>query len=148
RPSVLEGLAGPSPFANNGERVVVGQRLMQSASDIFLGWSRGPDERDYYVRQMRDMKMAVSLTGYTPLILEAYRHLCGRALARAHAKSGDPAMIAGYLGGNRSFDGAIADYALAYADQVNNDYEAFRTAIRAGRFPIETLPSETEEAIR
>jgi uncharacterized protein (DUF2252 family) len=148
RPSVLEGLAGPSPFANNGERVVTGQRLMQSASDIFLGWAGGVRGHDYYVRQLRDMKIAPSLTGYTPRILRAYGHLCGRTLARAHAKSGDAAAITGYLGATSVFDEAIADYALAYADQVEKDYEAFRAAIRAGRFPVETLPSETEQAVR
>jgi uncharacterized protein (DUF2252 family) len=148
RPSVLEGLAGASPFANNGERVVTGQRLMQSASDIFLGWAKGADGRDYYVRQLRDMKVAPDLTGYTPRILAAYGVLCGRALARAHAKAGDAPTIAGYLGANTSFDEAAAEYALAYADQVEKDYESFRAAIRAGRFPIETLPSELEQAIR
>src|SRR5262249_57445535 len=116
--SVLEGLAGPCPFANHGERVVNGQRLMQSASDIFLGWTRGMHDRHFYVRQLRDMKIAPNLTGYTPRILAAYGHLCGRTLARAHAKAGDAAAITGYLGGTSSFDEAIADYALAYADQV------------------------------
>jgi uncharacterized protein (DUF2252 family) len=148
RSSVLEGLAGPSPFANNGERVVEGQRLMQSASDIFLGWSQGTRGGDYYVRQLRDMKIAPNLTGYTPRILAAYGHLCGRTLARAHAKAGDAAAIAGYLGTAGVFDEAIADYALAYADQVEKDYVTFRAATRAGRFPITTLPSGTEQAIR
>jgi uncharacterized protein (DUF2252 family) len=148
RPSVLEGLAGSCPFTNNGERVVTGQRLMQSASDIFLGWCRGTDGRDYYVRQLRDVKIAPDLTGYTPRILAGYGHLCGRTLARGHAKSGDAATIAGYLGNRDIFDEAIAQYALAYADQVEKDYEKFKAAIRSGRFPIETSPSETEEAIR
>jgi uncharacterized protein (DUF2252 family) len=148
RPSVLEGLAGPSPFANNGERVVEGQRLMQAASDIFLGWSQGTRGGDYYVRQLRDMKIAPNLAGYTPRILAAYGHLCGRTLARAHAKAGDAAAITGYLGATSVFDNAIADYALAYADQVEKDYVSFRAAARAGRFPIETLPSEVEQAIR
>src|SRR5262249_43330702 len=117
RPSVLEGLAGPAPFENNGERVVFGQRLMQSASDIFLGWSRGP-HGDCYVRQLRDMKLAPNLAGYTPSLLTAYAALCGRALARAHAKSGDAAPIAGYLGNGTTFDDAVAHYAMAYANQV------------------------------
>ena len=148
RASVLEGLAGPCPFPNNGERVVVGQRLMQSASDIFLGWTRGMHGRDFYVRQLRDMKIAPNLTGYTPRTLAAYGHLCGRALARGHAKSGDAASIAGCLGTTALFDKAIADYALAYADQVEKDYESFRAATRAGRFPVATPPSEIEAAIR
>jgi uncharacterized protein (DUF2252 family) len=148
RPSVLEGLSGHSPFANNGERVVIGQRLMQSASDIFLGWSRGMQDRDFYVRQLRDMKIAPDLRGYTPRILLGYGRLCGRALARAHAKAGDSASIAGYLGTTSVFDEAIAEYALAYADQVEKDYESFRAAIKAGRFPIETVPSGIEPALR
>src|SRR5262245_23173639 len=148
RPSVLEGRAGHSPFRNNGERVVTGQRLMQSASDIFLGWSRGVHGHDFYVRQLRDMKVAADLTGYTPRNLASYGHLCGKALARAHAKAGEAAAITGYLGGTGIFDKAVAGYALAYADQVEEDYEAFRAAIRAGRFPTETTPSELEKAIR
>jgi uncharacterized protein (DUF2252 family) len=147
RPSVLEGLAGRSPFANNGERVVTGQRLMQSASDIFLGWSR-ETHGDFYIRQLRDMKVAPDLTGYTPALLAAYGGLCGRTLARAHAKAGDAATITGYLGSGRAFDDAVTRYALAYADQVEKDYEKFQTAIRSGRFPVETSPSETETAIR
>jgi uncharacterized protein (DUF2252 family) len=148
RPSVLEGSAGQSPFANNGERIVTGQRLMQSASDIFLGWSRGMNDRDFYVRQLRDMKIAPDLTGHTPRILAGYGRLCGRALARAHAKAGDAATVAGYLGSTTAFDEAVAEYALAYADQVERDYELFRVAIRAGRFPVASLPSDTEQAIR
>jgi uncharacterized protein (DUF2252 family) len=148
RPSVLEGLAGHSPFANNGERVVEGQRLMQSASDIFLGWTKGMHGRDFYVRQLRDMKVAPNLAGYAPRTLAAYGHICGRALARAHAKSGDAAALSGYLGGTGVFDEAVADYAVAYADQVERDYAAFRAATRTGRFPIETQPSGIEQAIR
>jgi uncharacterized protein (DUF2252 family) len=147
RTSVLEGRVGQSPFANNGERVVIGQRLMQSASDIFLGWSHSP-HGDFYVRQLRDMKVAPTLTDYTPRLLAAYGRVCGRTLARAHAKAGDAATIAGYLGTSTAFDDAVAEYAVAYADQVEKDYESFKAAIRAGRFPIETVPSEMEEAIR
>src|SRR5262249_7938097 len=148
RPSGREGGAGKSPCANNGGRVVTGQRMMQSASDIFLGWTSGVHGHDFYVRQLRDMKIAPDLTGYTPRILAAYGRLCGRTLARAHAKSGGAAMITGYLGGANVFDKAIADYALAYADQVEKDFESFRAAIPAGRFPVETQSSEVERAIR
>lgn len=144
RPSVLEG---PAPYSNNGERVVQGQRLMQSASDVFLGWARLRN-RDYYVRQLRDMKIAPDLTQHTPRVLHAYGHLCGRVLARAHAKSGDAATIAGYLGSTGAFDEAIALYAVGYANQVEKDYESFRAAIRSGRFPTETTPSDVERAIR
>ncbi len=148
RTSVLQGLVGPSPYGTNGERVVEGQRLMQSASDIFLGWTRGVHGHEFYVRQLRDMKIAPNLTGYGPRALAAYGHLCGRALARAHAKSGDAAALSGYLGTNDVFDDAIADYAVAYADQVEKDYQAFRAAIRSGRFPVETVPSDIEQAVR
>jgi uncharacterized protein (DUF2252 family) len=148
RPSVLEGRAGPCRFTNNGERVVAGQRLMQSASDIFLGWTRGVHGRDFYVRQLRDMKIAPNLAGSTPRGLAAYGHLCGRALARAHAKAGDAAALAGYLGAKDVFDQGVADYALAYADQVERDYAAFRAAAGAGRFPVETQPSGIETAVR
>jgi len=148
RTSVLEGRAGPSPYFNQGERVVTGQRLMQSASDIFLGWSHGPQGGSFYVRQLRDMKLAPNLTAFTPSLFLAYARLCGEALARAHAKAGDAATIAGYLGSNESFDEALRDYAIAYADQVEEDYKTFKKAVRAGRFPIETIASETEQAVR
>jgi len=148
RRSVLEGRAGPSGFPNQGERVVSGQHLMQTASDIFLGWGRGPHGRDFYVRQLRDMKLTANLPSFTPKFLLSYARVCGETLARAHAKVGDAAMIAGYLGSNDIFDVAIRDYAVAYADQVEQDYAAFQQAARAGRFPLETLPGETEQAIR
>src|SRR6476659_4739897 len=101
---------------------------------MLLGWTGGLHGHDFYVRQLRDMKIAPNLTGYTPRILAGYGRLCGRALARAHAKAGDAA--------------SIADYARAYADQVEKDYESFRAAIKAGRFPVETLPSGIEPALR
>jgi uncharacterized protein (DUF2252 family) len=148
RPSVLEGRAGPSGFANQGERVVSGQHLMQTASDIFLGWARGPQGRDFYVRQLRDMKLSANLPNFTPAFLLSYARVCGETLARAHAKVGDATMIAGYLGAGESFDEAIRDYALAYAAQVEEDYETFKHAVRAGRFPVETVPGETEQALR
>jgi uncharacterized protein (DUF2252 family) len=147
-PSVLEGLAGSCSYKNNGERVVIGQRIMQSASDIFLGWTRGPRGNDFYVRQLRDQKVSADLATTTERTLVAYAKMCGQTLARAHAKSGKAAEITGYLGSGTNFDDAITDYALAYADQVEKDYQAFRKAVRAGRFPTETSKSETEEAIR
>src|SRR6516162_1860140 len=148
RPSVLEGRAGSSGFANQGERVVSGQHLMQMASDIFLGWARGPHGRDFYVRQLRDMKLSANLPTFTPEFLVSYARVCGETLARAHAKVGDTTMIAGYLGTRATFDEAIRDYAVAYAGQVEEDYEMFKQAVRAGRFPVETVPGETEQAIR
>jgi uncharacterized protein (DUF2252 family) len=148
RPSVLEGLTGQSAPHNNGERVVTGQRLMQSASDIFLGWTQGPHGNDFYVRQLRDQKVSPDLATTSERVLVTYAKLCGQTLARAHAKSGKAAEISGYLGSGNNFDDAIADYAASYADQVEKDYEAFRAAIHAGRFPTETSSSEIETAIR
>jgi uncharacterized protein (DUF2252 family) len=137
RASVLQSRVGTPLFSNNGERVVTGQRLMQAASDIFLGWTQASDGRDYYVRQLRDMKAAPDLIDHTPRILVGYGRWCGKALARAHAKAGDAATISGYLGTSSKFDEAIAAYALAYADQVEKDYESFRRGIHSGRFPVE-----------
>jgi uncharacterized protein (DUF2252 family) len=148
RPSVLEGLTGQSIHHNNGERVVIGQRLMQSASDIFLGWTQGPSGDDFYVRQLRDQKVSPDLATTTERILVTYAKLCGHTLARAHAKSGKAAEISGYLGSGNNFDDAVADYAVSYAGQVKKDYEAFQAAVRAGRFPTETSSSQIETAIR
>ena len=131
--SVLEPYAGKSAYKNQGQRVVVGQRLMQSSSDIFLGWVRGRRGYDYYVRQLRDMKMSVPLDGFTAAQLGRYAHVCGWTLARAHAKSGDAATISGYLGKGDAFDQAIAAFALAYADQTQEDHAALVKAIRSGR---------------
>lgn len=147
-PSVLEGVAGSARYKNNGERVVIGQRVMQSASDIFLGWTRGPRGNDFYVRQLRDQKVAPNLATATENSLILYARLCGQTLARAHAKSGKAAEITGYLGAGSNFDDAITDYAVAYADQVEKDYHAFHAAVRAGRFPTETSSTELEAAIR
>lgn len=148
RASVLEGLAVPPRWSNNGERVVVGQRLMQSASDIFLGWSLGPNGRDYYFRQLRDMKLTATLTGFTPGLLNQYAKLCGRTIARAHSKAGAAAEIAGYVGTGSTFDKAIADYAVAYADQVETDFRTFQSAVRSGRLPVDTQFGDLEMALR
>src|SRR5262249_43271266 len=136
-PWVLDGGAGSSGYENNGERVVVGQRVMQSASDIFLGWARGPTGNDFYVRQLRDQKLSVDLATASERCLVAYAKLCGQTLARAHAKSGNAPEISGYLGSESNFDDAITDYAAAYADRTEKDYDAFRGAARSGRFPTE-----------
>ena len=141
-PSVLEGVAGSSHYGNNGERVVIGQRVMQSSSDIFLGWARGPRGNDFYVRQLRDQKSSIDLATASERGLVAYAIACGQTLARAHAKSGTASEISGYLGSGSNFDDAITDYAEAYADQVEKDYNAFHVAVRAGRFPTEASSSE------
>jgi uncharacterized protein (DUF2252 family) len=135
--SVLEPYAGSSRFRNHGRRVVEGQRLMQAASDIFLGWcpAVGADgrQRDFYVRQLWDWKRSVDIERLTPHGLELYARMCGWTLARAHARSGDRIAIASYLGGGDSFDRAIAEFSEAYADQAERDHEALVAAIGSGR---------------
>ena len=133
RASVLEPYAGRSAHPNHGQRVVVGQRLMQSASDLFLGWGRTQIGRDFYVRQLRDMKISAVIEDWDARLLRAYGRICAHALARAHARSGDPAMIAGYLGSGQTFDDSIAEFAVEYADQTVADHRAFVQAIREGR---------------
>jgi uncharacterized protein (DUF2252 family) len=148
RRSVLEQFTHRKRVVHNGQRVVVGQRLMQSASDIFLGWSRGPTGRDFYVRQLRDMKVSAELEAQTPRVMRAYARLCGRALARGHDKAGDAAMIAGYLGSKDHFDQAIGDYAVAYADQVERDHATFVRAVRDGRLESDVSASRLETLLR
>jgi hypothetical protein len=131
--SALEPYAGKSRYANHGERVVIGQRLLQSASDPFLGWTRHSDGHDFYFRQLRDMRMAVDPLQLSKEEWPEYSAICGWALARAHARTGDAATIAGYLGKNEVFDEAITRFSAAYADQTERDYTALLKAIRAGR---------------
>jgi uncharacterized protein (DUF2252 family) len=134
-PSVLEGHVPSSTNEHHGHRVVAGQRLMQAASDIFLGWFRGTAGRDFYWRQLKDMKGSANVEGMSPDELVIYAGLCGWALARAHARSGDRVQIAGYLGKSERFDGAIADFAEAYADQTERDHAALCAAVKSGRLP-------------
>lgn len=135
--SVLESPQGESRFSHQGERVVTGQRLMQAASDIFLGWTKVPGQNDYYVRQLRDMKVTLDIASLSPRALVNFAAMCGWGLARSHAKVGDAGMIAGYLGQEPVFDDAAVKYAKAYADQVAEDFAAFQDAIRSGRLPIQ-----------
>ena len=136
QPSVLASYVGRSRYANQGKRVVVGQRIMQAASDVFLGWARA-GEFDTYVRQLRDMKGSVALDDASPDGLTLYGRLCGAALARAHARAGQPALLAGYMGKSTAFDDSLAAFAVSYADQNDRDYESFLDAIRSGRVPAE-----------
>lgn len=136
RASVLEPYAGQSLHPNHGQRVVVGQRLMQSASDVFLGWTRSKNGRDVYIRQLRDMKMSAIIEDWDTAALRQYARMCAHALARAHARTGDAAMIAGYMGSGQTFDDAIGEFAVEYADQNRADYRAFVAAIREGRIPV------------
>jgi len=132
--SVLEDHLPPSQYSNPGERVVQGQRLMQAASDIFLGWSKGAQAGyHYYWRQLRDMKGSVDIEDMVPLGMAYYAGICGWTLARAHARSGDPVAISAYLGGKKAFDRAICDFCERYADQNEADYAEFTAAISAGR---------------
>ena len=136
RTSVLEPYAGASIFANRGQRVVNGIRLMQSASDIFLGWTTGKLGRHFYVRQLRDMKIGPQVELFTPSVMAQVAGACAWSLARAHARSGEPAQISGYLGKGDTFAEAVADFAVAYADQTERDYEVLMKAARAGRLEV------------
>jgi uncharacterized protein (DUF2252 family) len=141
-PSVLGRFVGASKYANQGQRVVAGQRLMQAASDIFLGWQRteaGLDgrQRDFYVRQLRDWKFSVDIETMIPRGMRLYGELCGWTLARAHARSGDRIAIAAYLGGSDVFDRAITEFAAAYADQNERDHKSLVAAVASGRIAAE-----------
>ncbi len=140
--SVMEPFIGKSRYANSGQRVVEGQRLMQAASDIFLGWDRtsGIDEtpRDYYLRQLRDWKGSWPPEAMVPQVMSVYGEICAWTLARAHARSGDRIAIASYLGGSDTFDRSIAAFAEAYADQNERDYEAFSAAVKDGSVVAQT----------
>ena len=140
--SVLSRFVGASTYTNMGQRVVAGQRLMQASSDIFLGWQRteaGLDgqQRDFYVRQLRDWKYSIVIEALIPHGMRIYGELCGWTLARAHARSGDRIAIAAYLGGSDVFDQAITAFAAAYADQNERDHKAMVDAVTSGRLTAE-----------
>src|SRR5450755_2956601 len=141
--SVLEEFLGPSEFSNHGERVVVGQRLMQATSDIFLGWlhvDRGLDgkPRDFYGRQLKDWKGSAEIDQMVPKAMATYGKLCGWTLARAHARSGDRVAIAAYLGNSDAFDRAILDFSIAYAERNELDYQELAAAVKSGRIIAQT----------
>jgi len=139
--SVLEEFLAPSAYANHGRRVVEGQRLIQAQSDIFLGWTEGSIEhRHFYVRQLRDWKGSVEVSGATSENLQFYAQLCGMTLARGHARSGDAVAIAHYMGKSDTFDRAITDFSEAYERQNRDDYAAFLAAIESGRLPVSENP--------
>jgi hypothetical protein len=136
--SVMEEFLGPSEFSNHGERVVIGQRLMQAASDIFLGWLNVESpldgkERDFYGRQLKDWKGSAEIERMVPKGMSMYGQLCGWTLARAHARSGDRIAIASYLGDGPSFDRAILEFSNAYAEQNERDYQALSAAVKSRR---------------
>ena len=133
---MLEPYLGPSRYRNHGQRIVEGQRLMQAASDILLGWERTPGlrrrcRRDFFVRQLWDKKGSAEVELMDARGLSMYANLCGWTLARAHARSGDSVALAAYLGGSDTFDRAMADFAEAYADQNERDHAALRQAIES-----------------
>jgi hypothetical protein len=132
RASVLEPYAGKSAFPNSGERVVNGYRIIQPAGDIFLGWCRGP-KRDFFVRQLRDTKISARVETFGSVEMSIYARWCGRALALSHARSGQRAVLSGYMGNNDVFDRAIAAFSLAYADQNEKDHAALVRAVREGK---------------
>ncbi len=131
--SVMDPYVESTTHKNEGQRVVVGQQIMQATSDVFLGWTRGPGGRDFYIRQLWDMKGSVDITKLQPVGLGFYAGICGWALARAHARSGDAVAIAAYLGTGDTFDGAIADFSETYADVNEQDHKTYVQAIEAGR---------------
>ncbi len=139
---MLEEFVGKSGYAGHGARVVAGQHLMQAASDIFLGHQsfEGPDgvTRDFYLRQLRDWKGSFDLEGSIPPGLTKYLRVCAQALARAHARSGDRVAIASYLGNGPTFERALAEFANAYADQNERDFEALQQAVASGRIAAES----------
>ncbi len=140
--SLLEPYLGRSEYEHPGQRVVTGQRLMQATSDIFLGYTRSGDH-DYFVRQLYDMKGSANLDTIPAAYLVRYAALCGAVLARAHARSGDPAEIAGYLGKSNAFDKALVEFAFRYADQNDADYAAFKQAVAE-----EKLEARAEDQIK
>ena len=141
--SVLEPFAGKSGFADHGKRVVEGQRLMQAASDIFLGWERTSQGiegecHDFYARQLWDWKLSPDIEIMPPNEMTIYGEMCGWALARAHARSGDRIAISAYLGNGEAFDRALAEFASTYADQNERDFQALVVAVKGGRVKAET----------
>jgi Uncharacterized protein conserved in bacteria (DUF2252) len=138
-PSVLAGFIGASPYPSQGERVVAGQRLMQAAGDVFLGWHRprtGPGH-DYYVRQLRDWKFSLAVEDMDAQVMAAYAQLCAHSLARAHARSGDRIAIGAYLGKAPEFDRAVARFAASYAEQNERDHDSLAAAVKSGRVTAE-----------
>ena len=139
--SVLERFTSESKYSNHGERVVAGQHLMQTTSDILLGWERSDFtgyERDYYIRQLRDWKGSADIAGMTPAGMQLWGQMCGWTLARGHARSGDRIAIASYLGKSEEFDRALVDFSIAYADQNERDYRMLQQAVASGRLAAET----------
>ena len=146
RASVLEKFVGRSERPHHGHRVVHGQRVMQAASDMFLGWASDSVGRSYYFRQLRDMKMSAAVESMCLPEFEEYARMCGWGLARAHAKSGDVSQITGYLGTGEAFEEAISEFGMSYADQAERDFESLQKAAKSGRIPVADDPRLTKDA--
>ena len=147
-PSVLEAYTQKSTFKHHGQRVVEGQRLVQAASDIFLGWSTGPlGGRHYYLRQLKDKKIGLDVENFDKELLSGYANLCGKMLARAHAKAGNAALLASYMGKSDTLDIAISEFAVKYADQTGKDYSDFMKAIKSGKMEVKKDEAVTELSI-
>ena len=140
RQSVLEPYCGASPFEHAGQRVVVGQRAMQTASDMFLGWATGTGKlhRHFYLRQLNDAKIKPVIEIMKPINLKNYAGLCGRVLARAHARTGDPVVLTGYMGKSTAFEDALVDFSIAYAKQNERDHAALLAAVRNGKIEAQS----------
>jgi hypothetical protein len=132
RASVLEPYAGASVFPNHGQRVVDGYRLIQPASDMFLGWTHGPN-RHFFLRQLRDTKIGIRVETFRRPEMDLYAEWCGKALALSHARSGSAAMLSGYMGQSDTFDQAVAAFSMAYADQNEKDHTALERAVQSGK---------------
>ena len=145
--SVLEKFVGKSKQTHDGHRIVHGQRLMQAASDQFLGWANDSAGRCYYFRQLRDMKLSIGIDQMTITDLKDYAQLCGWALARAHAKAGDASTISGYLGSGESFDEALGQFGIAYDDQSETDFKTLQTAAESGRIPVAKDPEQKKGSL-
>jgi uncharacterized protein (DUF2252 family) len=141
RQSVLEPYCGANPYPHAGQRVVVGQRAMQAAGDMFLGWTTGTGEKklQFYIRQLSDAKIKPVVEIMKPPNLKNYAGLCGRVLARAHARSGDPAVLTGYMGKSTAFEDSLAEFGVAYAQQNERDHACLMDAIRSGRIEASQL---------
>ncbi len=145
-PSVMEDYAGKSIYDNHGQRVVNGYRLLQPASDIFLGWTRGRHGRDFYFRQLRDMKIKILVETFGKTEMSIFADWCGHALALSHARGGDAALLTGYMGNSDTFDKAISAFSVAYADQNEKDYDVFMKAIKSGKLKAEYEAPEVKES--
>jgi hypothetical protein len=137
RRSVLEPFAGKSIYPNNGQRVVYGYRLMQPFSDPFLGWTVGKEGRHFFFRQLRDIKISMKVETFGKTEMISFADWCGQALALSHARSGDAAMLSGYMGNSDTFDQALAQFSIAYADQNEKDHSSIKKAIKAGKIEAE-----------